>query len=310
MRNGTVVQRTAYDLDADGNRTALRTLAGVESYVLDAADQLTSVTYPGERPRPSRYDAAGNRLTRARSGSATPVTYIYDDASQLRLGRLASPSATTPTATWSTTARTTLRLGLAQPDDAGPDGRRAPWVTPYDGAGNRVATTAVGATSRQLYDLATDDGSPELLADGSTSSCRVRPGWSTEDTGSRRRYPLVDAVGSVRSVTDASGAVVGTTTYDPFGVVRSQSGTVSRFGFGGGLADGRPRPPRRTRPRHGSGRFLSVDPVRPGGPGVVGWNPYTYAANNPTTYTDPSGRAVAIEYSNLLKIGRRLPWRS
>jgi hypothetical protein len=34
----------------------------------------------------------------------------------------------------------------------------------------------------------------------------------------------------------------------------------------------------------------------------VGWNPYSYAANNPSTYTDPTGRAVAIEYGELLKI--------
>ena len=41
-----------------------------------------------------------------------------------------------------------------------------------------------------------------------------------------------------------------------------------------------------------TGRFLSVDPVRPGAPGVAGWNPYTYSANNPVTWSDPSGALV------------------
>jgi RHS repeat-associated protein len=47
-----------------------------------------------------------------------------------------------------------------------------------------------------------------------------------------------------------------------------------------------------------TGQFLSVDPVRPGAPGVVGYNPYSYVANNPTTWTDPSGMfaATAVLY--------------
>jgi hypothetical protein len=32
--------------------------------------------------------------------------------------------------------------------------------------------------------------------------------------------------------------------------------------------------------------------MRPGAPGVVGYNPYTYAGSNPTTFTDPSGNGV------------------
>ncbi|WP_460715036.1 RHS repeat-associated core domain-containing protein [Nocardioides dilutus] len=299
VRGGAVVQRTAYDLDADGNRTALRTQAGVESYLLDAADQLTSVTYPGGETTTFSYDAAGNRLS-SKVGSASPVGYVYDDASQLvsvggqavshdANGNVVDDGSVRYDWDW-------LNRMTEVQSSSGTVGYT------YDGAGNRVATTTGGATSSQLYDLATDDGSPELLADGDTSFVQGPAGVVSEDTATGTRYPLVDAVGSVRSVTDASGAVTGTTTYDPFGFLRSQSGVTSRFGFGGGLADGglvhlgaRDLDTR-------SGRFLSVDPVRPGGPGVVGWNPYAYAVNNPVTHTDPTGRSVAIESGNLYKI--------
>jgi RHS repeat-associated protein len=44
-----------------------------------------------------------------------------------------------------------------------------------------------------------------------------------------------------------------------------------------------------------TGLFLSTDPVRPGAPGVVGYNQYSYVGNNPTTSTDPTGLFLAEE---------------
>jgi hypothetical protein len=48
--------------------------------------------------------------------------------------------------------------------------------------------------------------------------------------------------------------------------------------------------------------FLSTDPVRPGASGVVGYNQYSYVGNNPTTWTDPSGRFSMVETGVLLRI--------
>ena len=45
-----------------------------------------------------------------------------------------------------------------------------------------------------------------------------------------------------------------------------------------------------------SGTFTQVDALRPGAPGVVGYNPYTYAGSNPTTFTDPSGHGI-VDYA-------------
>jgi len=42
----------------------------------------------------------------------------------------------------------------------------------------------------------------------------------------------------------------------------------------------------------GLGRFTAFDPVTPGGPGTGGLNRYSYAGNNPTLWTDPSGEFV------------------
>jgi RHS repeat-associated protein len=115
------------------------------------------------------------------------------------------------------------------------------------------------------------------------------PAGPVAEVGGGGSYPLADTNGSVTTVTDASGNVAGRTSYDPFGVVRSTTGTSSAFGYTGGEATGDlvHLPARDLAPE--LGRFLSVDPVRPGAPGVVGWNPYTYVANNPVTWNDPSG---------------------
>ena len=43
------------------------------------------------------------------------------------------------------------------------------------------------------------------------------------------------------------------------------------------------------------GRFLSADSVQPNAPGTQGYDPYAYVANNPTTWTDPSGDFASNE---------------
>ena len=73
--------------------------------------------------------------------------------------------------------------------------------------------------------------------------------------------------------------------------MRSQTGTSLSLGFTGeltdpttGFVDLRARELDPT-----LGRFLSADTVQPNAPGSQGYNLYAYVANNPTTWTDPSG---------------------
>jgi RHS repeat-associated protein len=98
-------------------------------------------------------------------------------------------------------------------------------------------------------------------------------------------YALTDALGSVRGLTDGSGTLTGSTDYDAFGAVRSQTGASLPLGFTGELTD----------PTTGFldlrardldpalGRFLSRDTLTPNAPGSQGYNPYVYVADSPTT---------------------------
>jgi RHS repeat-associated protein len=106
-------------------------------------------------------------------------------------------------------------------------------------------------------------------------------------------YPLADALGSVRAISDPAGAVTGTAAFDAFGATTAQTGATSRFGFIGEMSDAAGIYLRARTLDPATGLFLSTDPVRPGASGVVGYNQYSYVGNNPTTSTDPTGMLLA-----------------
>jgi RHS repeat-associated protein/uncharacterized repeat protein (TIGR01451 family) len=286
------IEKFNYGLDAAGNRTSVTSSAGTETYTLNLLDQLTQVAYADGRVADYGYDAAGNRTSETVDGATR--NYNYDDASRLK-----------------SAAGTTI-----EHDAAGNVIRAGSDTFEWDWDGRLAETTADGVThhygydadglrtevdgAARIYDRAGSGAAPTLLSDGSTTWLHDgdTPLSAVDDAGAG--YLAVDALGSVRAATASSGAVVGRASYDVFGVAQSGSGDVGPFGFTGGQQD--PTGDVYLTARHyrpGMGRFLSVDPMTPGAPGVVGYNPYTYVGNNPTTWTDPTGRAVGIEYGIL-----------
>ena len=115
---------------------------------------------------------------------------------------------------------------------------------------------------------------------------------------------LGDALGSVRQTLAASGAVLTTASYDPWGT--PQGSTIAPFGFTGELQDGAGQVYLRARwYTPGAGAFNSRDPF-------AGWperpyssHPYAYALGNPVLYTDPSGQCVpwVFKYAQYDPIG-------
>ena len=125
-------------------------------------------------------------------------------------------------------------------------------------------------------------------------------------------YDHVGALGSVRAVTDASGAVVRSYHYHAFGEgVGVEAGTDPlRF-------TGKPRDGETGLDyfgaryySHRTGRFTTVDPVMLVDRNVAdpqSWNRYSYAKNNPTRYVDPDGRVweTIWDVANLVHSGYR-----
>ena len=115
------------------------------------------------------------------------------------------------------------------------------------------------------------------------------------------QYYHLDAIGSVRMITDTSAAVVSRHDYLPFGTEWSPPASSASLRFAGkerdattgylswGAVDN-------FGARYyaaGTGRFISVDPLLDASQAMIEpqrWNRYTYALNNPLRKVDPDGR--------------------
>lgn len=106
--------------------------------------------------------------------------------------------------------------------------------------------------------------------------------------GGTTSYYQADGLGSITSLTDGSGSLAATYSYDSFGKLVASTGTlVNPFRYTGRELDSETGlyyyRARYYDPQ--IGRFISDDPLRFG----AGYNFYTYTENSPVNATDPSG---------------------
>src|SRR5205823_1374294 len=264
-----------YTLDSNGQLTGENSA----TFGYNSLNQLTSAAGLG-----FTYDAAG-RLTQTVNGSTT-TNFNYDNADQLLSTAVVGGSTTNfgYDAVGRRTSAGSTNLTWDQQDRLLTFGGSNTYT--YDATGLRMSKTVGGQGESFAWDVA--DGLPLLIKDGSVAYVSGPAGLPLEQvTGSTVYYYQQDQLGSTRAMTDASGSVVATYTFDAYGNITSQTGNVSNpFLYSGQYRDAesglyylRARYYDPT-----TGQFLSRDPML-----NRTWMPYSYAANDPANLTDSSG---------------------
>ena len=144
----------------------------------------------------------------------------------------------------------------------------------------------------------------EVRSDGTERLYAYGPeGFAAQKVvGGAAEYPLLDGLGSVRQLTDSSGNVLLSRSYDAFGNLRHSSGSgIIHIGFTGERQDQMTGLVYlRARFYHPVlGRFLQRDSFAGFQHRPQSLNRYSYTENNPVNQRDPSGHFI----DTLLDVG-------
>ncbi len=264
---------------------------GSAGYAYDAQDNLTRVQVTGgSQPRDHTYCYnATNQLTFVRSGpncsgSASPaVTALgYDLQGNLSFKNNAS---------YAFDFGNRLRATANQSYRYDAQGRRVR----QDVAGSQLQYSQYAADGRLMWqrDETTNQRIANVYLAGSLLAEISRPLTGNTTT---IRYLHTDALGSPIAKTNASGAIIETSEYEPYGRLLNRAND-NRAGYTGHVMDAASglvyMQQRYYDPALGV--FLSVDPVASNMNNAWNFNRYNYAANNPYRFTDPDGRVVKSE---------------
>jgi RHS repeat-associated protein len=274
---------------------------GTTNYTYNTLDQLTAAgsnTYS--------YDHAADLIT-----SPSGATQAFNTDSQPCWTGTGTGSCTTPptgatTYTYSTEGnRTTTTPSTGTSDTYNwSQNNQLTAVTPSTGnpttygydANGLLQTETTGATTTQ-YAWDTQADLPLLLSDGTNYyiyGIGSSPIEQINAAAGATSYLLSDQSGSTRAITNTTGTITATYTYDAWGNQTGYNGTtVTPFQYGGQYAD----------PATGliylrarwydpqTGQFLSLDPDL-----ATTNSPYTYANDDPVQNSDPTGLGFSNEW--------------
>ncbi len=310
--DGTATSRFAYTYDVAGQRVGMATLDGTWTYGYDAIGQLTSAGFTStnaaiaDKSITYEYDAAGNRTRVVEDGIET----LYESNALNQYTRVG-----TATFAYDAGGNTLSRSDAAGTTTYAYDlGNRLISVTEADGTvlaftydvfGNRVARTLDGVETEYLVDpFGLGDVVSEFSGGTRTASYAHGLGLAAGEIGGTAAWYDADAVGSVAALTNASGTVVNTYAYTPFGTeIHEVEGIANDFEFNGVLGvaeDSDDLTFMRARSYSDElGRFLSEDPLWSSGDTA---NLSRFAASNPVSYLDPFGLQTS-DYSALERVG-------
>ena len=246
--SGSPSWNVSYTYYDSDTRHTLSTGGTTTIYTANVLDQITS-----DGSHSFGYDKRGNLVSDGATGNA----YLFDAAN--RMSRALTVSGTTSNT--------------------------------YDADGRRIQQKTGSATTNFLWDCGCTATTNVLLETDVTGAAQARYTVAggevvAQTKGSATSYLLHDGQGSVRTLTNASGAMTESHIYDAYGTLRDPSGSpTTRYLYTGQMLDaGTGLYNLRARYYNTSlGQFLSRDTINDG------TNFYGYVHANPINLSDPSG---------------------
>jgi len=311
ITDNTASARQTRSMSYDGLDRLTQTsspMFGTASYAYDPQDNLTRVQVTGgSQPRDHYYCYnASNQLTFVRSGpncsgNASPaVTALgYDVQGNLSFKNNAS---------YAFDFGNRLRTTASQSYRYDAQGRRVR----QDVAGSQLQYSQYAADGRLLWqrDETTNQRIANAYLAGSLLAEISRPLTGNTTT---IRYLHTDALGSPIAKTSATGAIIETSEYEPYGRLLNRQND-NRAGYTGHVMDAVSGLTYMQQRYYDPaiGRFLSVDPVTAYSNPVGAFNRYWYADSNPYKFTDPDGRcptcavrAAKVEFDIIFWVATR-----
>ena len=256
--------------------------AAAESYTYDSSKNLT--TAPSGNAQGFNADSqvcwSGSGTGSCGSPPIAATTFSYSNEG--------NRTATTPSSS------TTYAYGWTQANQMKSVTPSVGNVTSYVYDGNSLLESETTGLTTTNYTWNVQSNLPLLLSDGTNYfiyAGGIDPIEQIAVSGGSTRYLLSDQLSSTRAITDSSGAVTGSVTYDAWGNEVGTSGSITTpFLYVGEYLDA-PSGYYYLRNRYydtATGQFISVDPA------LSNTNqPYLYASDNPVDSTDPSGTVTA-----------------
>jgi RHS repeat-associated protein len=310
VSKGAPIASYAYTLGAAGNRLTVSELSGRQvTYNYDNVYRLTKETVSGDASSNGVvdyvYDNVGNRLSRTSTMPGVPsATYAYDANDRL------------DSETYDANGNLKVSGGGSYNytfEDRLSEANGGAVTFTYDGDGNRVAKTVGGVTTKYLVDTANPTGYAQVVEE-SVNGAVQREYVFGHDLISQRQfiggnwttsYFGYDGNGSVRFLTNASGAITDTYNYDAFGAIVSSTGsTPNDYLFAGEQFDANLGfyylRARYMNPFNG--RFVTRDTYEGSVFDPSTLHKYLYVANDPVNKIDPSGLQMLEELEEVAEV--------
>jgi RHS repeat-associated protein len=249
----------------------------------------------------------GSGRTYADLSAGSPTIYTYNASHKHALASLSTGETYSYDANGNTPAlhRTQRGASVTQRVEGG-----VTYTQTFDAENRLISVTVSGQTTTFIYNgdgnlvkKINPNGSKTIYVGGIYEVDKASGGSVTRTVtyypvagamriNSTLYYVLKDHLGSASVVTDASGTILGTQRYYPFGETRLSTGSIptdklytsQREITGLGIYDYQAR---YYSPK--LGRFLSPDTIISEFANPQSWNRYSYVYNNPIRYNDPTG---------------------